>query len=177
LPTSITDEQWCIRTCLDLSIHQSLHSEFVFCWPFLISTLIALDSVIIGRMIRNEELWKPFHVSFLCIHCHEKFSHFNVQGNTHFIHYASPQNFYWSNDLLRFEKCWFINVTMYANKFNKARYLIFLCPPSKKRGIRYCFEPVGRSVDQKMSAHYLENLSLDGYISYMDWWWVEEDPC
>jgi hypothetical protein len=28
-----------------------------------------------------------------------------------------------------------------------------------------------------MSAQYLENLSLDCYdISYVGWWWVEEDP-
>jgi hypothetical protein len=35
----------------------------------------------------------------------------------------------------------------------------------------YCFAPVGRSVDQMMSAHYLENLSLNCYdIVYVGWW-------
>jgi hypothetical protein len=54
-----------------------------------------------------------------------------------------------------------------------AKIKVFM-PPLKKRGILLC---TCRSVDQKMSAQYLENLSLDCYvISCVDWWWVEEDP-
>jgi hypothetical protein len=53
-----------------------------------------------------------------------------------------------------------------------------LSPPCGQISIISPFEeegPVGRSVEQTMSAQYLENLSLDCYgISYVGWWWVEE---
>jgi hypothetical protein len=57
-------------------------------------------------------------------------------------------------------------------------HFVLLCPPSKNRGILlWTCRSVGRSVDQTMSAQYLENLLLDCYdISYVRWWWVEEDP-
>jgi hypothetical protein len=50
--------------------------------------------------------------------------------------------------------------------------------PPRRRGA-YCFAPVGRyvgwSVDQTMSAQYLENLSLDCYdISYVDILYTDE---
>jgi hypothetical protein len=66
----------------------------------------------------------------------------------------------------------FINISVFRT---------FLCPPSKKRGILLCTcrlvgMSVGWSVDQTMSSQYLENLSLDYDISYVGWWWVEEDP-
>jgi hypothetical protein len=48
-------------------------------------------------------------------------------------------------------------------------FTMYLYAPFRRRGA-YCFAPVGQSVDQTMSAQYLENLSLDCYdISYVGW--------
>jgi hypothetical protein len=49
-------------------------------------------------------------------------------------------------------------------------------PPFQEEGHIALHQSVIISVDQRMSAEYLENLSLDCYdISYVGWWRKEED--
>jgi hypothetical protein len=82
-----------------------------------------------------------------------------------------------------FADCWYgyiENVT--AKDFdlrNETTHVVYLCLPSKKRSILLCvgrYAGTCRSVDQTISAQYLENLSLHCCgVSYVGWWWVEKD--